>query len=256
MNHHESLQPLRPAIFRGVPGLVAIQTTRKGGVSNPPFESLNLGLHTEDDRQKVERNLRLLCEHFGIPADSIILTTQVHGTAICRVALPGNLSGYDALITDTPGIYPGIVTADCYPVLIHDPEHRASGAAHAGWQGTVGEIARKTVEAMNAAFGSRPEACLAWVGTGISAERYEVDEAVASRFGARYLEASPGGKGKFLLDLSAANRDQLIAAGIPASRIECSPLCSSRDHELFFSYRRDHGSTGRMLSIIGVRPSA
>ena len=249
----DSIRLIEPAIFRGCPGLVALQTTRKGGVSPEPFDSLNLGTNTDDDPSNVTLNHAILCRHLDIPAGNLIRTVQVHGTEICRIDKPGNVSGFDALVTDTPGIYLAIGTADCYPILIHDPGHRASAAIHAGWQGTVGDIASKTLDTMAKAFGTRPEACLAWVGTGISGENYEVGGEVAARFGTRYLEPSPGGDGKSLLDLSAANRDQLLAAGIPADRIECSTLCSSRDRSLFYSYRRDHGKTGRMLAIIGVR---
>ncbi len=252
----EELILIHPAIFSGMPGVVAFQTTRRGGFSARPYDSLNLGLRTQDDQLHVRKNLEHLCGQMSLRSGSVVLTDQVHGTSILRIDHPGHVSGYDALITDTPGIYPGIVTADCYPVLLHDREHRASGAVHAGWQGTAGHIAKKTVEAMGAAFGTRPEACVAWVGTGISSDCYEIGAEVAGRFDERYLRPSPCGEGRYLLDLSAANRDQLLAAGIPANQIECSSWCSSRDRDLFFSYRRDHGQTGRMLSMVGVRPSA
>jgi len=167
----------------------------------------------------------------------------VHGTEIAVVTAPGRLDGYDALITHVRGLFVGILTADCYPILIHDRRTGASGAAHAGWQGTAGRIAEKTVQAMHDAFGTRPEECLAWVGTGISGEHYEIGGEVAARFDSRYLKPSPSGKGKFLLDLSAANRDQLIEAGIPAEQVQCSEFCSYRDADRFFSYRRDNGKT-------------
>jgi polyphenol oxidase len=255
MRFPEELHLVRPPVFSGLSDVVAVQTTRKGGCSPSPYASLNLGAHTADDTRRVEENFRRLNDFLDLPGEGIVLTEQVHGTEIRLVDRPGKVSGFDALITATPGIFPGIVTADCYPVLVHDPEHRASAAIHAGWQGTAGRITEKTIEAMREAFGTRPEACLAWVGTGISAERYEIGGEVADHFGERYLRSVTGEKGKFLLDLSLANRDQLLAAGIPAERIECSAWCTSRDSELFFSYRRDRGATGRMLSLIGVRCS-
>ncbi|NTU90401.1 MAG: peptidoglycan editing factor PgeF [Chlorobiaceae bacterium] len=244
---------IRPEIFRSCPELVALQTTRKGGVSVPPYDSMNLGLHTADDTQCVIENLKRLCDSLNIAVESIVLTDQVHGTDICTIDRSGKVSGFDALITATPDIFLGIVTADCYPVLIHDPEHKASGAAHAGWQGTAGEIVLKTVQAMTEAYGTRPEACLAWVGTGISASQYEISREVAEKFDAPLLRPSSREAGKYLLDLSLANRTQLRKAGIPDAQITCSTWCSSIDRELFFSYRRDHGQTGRMLSLIGVR---
>jgi polyphenol oxidase len=247
---------IRPAIFGDIPEVVALQSTRQGGFSNPPYDSLNLGRNTADDAGQVARNLELLGAALGMPPAHIIFTEQVHGTRVVRVDGPGNVSNCDALITDTAGIFPAILTADCYPVLIHDPEHRASGAAHAGWQGTAGRIVQVMLKAMTEAFGTRPEACLAWVGTGISGDRYEVGGEVAAKFDTSYLLPSPGGDGRYLLDLSAANRDQLLDAGIPANHVACSSWCSSRDRELFFSYRRDNGQTGRMASLIGVRASA
>lgn len=253
MSPHDELFLILPEIFSDIPGIVALQTTRPGGFSAPPFDSLNLGLRTEDNPRDVQENLNRLCNHLHLPAENFVLTNQVHGTAICRAERPGHVDGFDALITDTPGIYLGIVTADCYPVLIHDTEHGASGAVHAGWQGTAGQIAARTVAAMTEAFGTRPDACLAWVGTGISAGCYEIGGEVASRFDNSYLSPSPGTKGRFLINLSAANRDQLLEAGLPPEQVQCSTFCSYRDHDLFFSYRRDHGATGRMLSLIGLK---
>ena len=253
MPQPSTIEPVYPSIFTGVAGLVAIQTTRLGGVSDAPLDSLNFGTHVGDDPAHVRENYRRLGEFLGIDAGSIVTTGQVHGTEIAVVNGPGRLDGYDALITNVRGIFVGILTADCYPILIHDRRTGASGAAHAGWQGAAGRIAEKTVNAMCHAFGTRPEDCLAWVGTGISGERYEIGVEVAARFDKRYLKPSPSGEGRQLLDLSAANRDQLIEAGIPPTQVQCSEFCSFRDADRFYSYRRDNGKTGRMLALIGVR---
>jgi hypothetical protein len=253
MPHPSIIEPVYPSIFHAIPNLVAIQTTRSGGVSEPPLDSLNLGSHVGDDPAHVRENYRRLGAFLGIDAESIVTTGQVHGTEIAVVTAPGRLDGYDALITNVRGIFVGILTADCYPILIHDRRTGASGAAHAGWQGAAGRIAEKTVQAMHDAFSTRPQDCLAWIGTGISGERYEIGSEVAARFDRQYLKPSPSGEGKFLLDLSAANRDQLLEAGIPPSQVQCSEYCSFGDEDLFFSYRRDNGKTGRMLALIGVR---
>jgi|GEM_PF-51794 len=247
----EDIEPLYPSIFHSIPNLVALQTTRSGGVSVAPQDSLNLAWHTGDDPAHVRENYRRLCANLGISPESIVTTGQVHGTEVALVNAPGNLDGYDALITNTRGLFVGIMTADCYPILVHDRRTGASGAAHAGWQGAAGRIAEKTVNAMRDAFGTRPEDCLAWVGTGISGECYEIGGEVAARFSSRYLVTSPSGEGKFLLDLSAANCDQLLEAGLPAEQVQCSEFCSYRDEVRFFSYRRDNGKTGRMLAMIG-----
>lgn len=253
MTKNLEIPPLHPSIFHNIPGLLALQTTRSGGVSEVPQDSLNLAWHTGDDPEHVRENYRRFCAYLGISPASIVTTGQVHGTEIALVTAPGNLDGYDALITNVRGLYVGIMTADCYPILIHDRRTGASGAAHAGWQGTAGRIAEKTLKAMHEAFGTHPEECLTWIGTGISGERYEIGGEVAARFDSRYLRPSPSGEGRYLLDLSAANRDQLLDAGIPAGQVQCSEYCSYRDSNIFFSYRRDNGKTGRMLALIGVR---
>ncbi|NTV67852.1 MAG: peptidoglycan editing factor PgeF [Chlorobaculum sp.] len=253
MRHPPAIDPLHPSIFSAIPNLVALQTTRSGGVSVAPQDLLNLAWHTGDDPEHVRENYRRLCEYLEISPESIVTTGQVHGTEVALVTAPGNLDGYDALITNVRGLFVGIMTADCYPILVHDRRTGASGAAHAGWQGAAGRIAEKTVHAMRDAFGTRPEDCLAWVGTGISGERYEIGGEVAARFDRQYLKPSPSGEGKLLLDLSAASRDQLLEAGIPPSQVQCSEYCSFRDEDLFFSYRRDNGKTGRMLALIGMR---
>jgi len=253
MPQPSAIEPLFPSIFSAIPGLVALQTTRSGGVSSVPLDSLNLAWHVGDEPEHVGENYRRLCAYLGISPERIVTTGQVHGTEIALVTAPSNLDGYDALITNTRGLFVGIMTADCYPILIHDRRTGASGAAHAGWQGAAGRIAEKTVQAMRDAFGTRPEDCLAWVGAGISGERYEIGGEVAARFNSRYLKPSPSGEGKFLLDLSAASRDQLLEAGIPPEQVQCSEYCSFRDADLFYSYRRDNGKTGRMLALIGVR---
>ncbi|NTU58628.1 MAG: peptidoglycan editing factor PgeF [Chlorobiaceae bacterium] len=255
MNTHNGISPLYPSVFRDVPELVGLQTTRTGGTSDLPWDSLNLGPHTKDLSEHIRENFRRLSAHLDISPDAIILSEQVHGTLVHQATCPGNVSGYDALITDREGIYLGILTADCYPVLMYDRRLRTCGAAHAGWQGTAGRISEITLRAMARAFGTRPEDCLAWIGTGISQEHYEIGDDVARQFDERYLRQSPSGPGKHLLDLSSANREQLLETGIPESQVECSPFCSWRDREQFFSYRRDNGSTGRMLSLIGLRPS-
>jgi YfiH family protein len=218
MTQPSKIDPYFLSIFHGIPNLVAIQTTRSGGVSGEPLDSLNLGSHVGDDPAHVLENYQLLGAFLG-------------------------LDGYEALITNTSGLFVGILTADCYPILIHDRRTGSSGAAHAGWQGAAGRIAEKSVNAMRDAYGTNPAECLAWVGTGISGERYEIGAEVAALFDKRYLKPSPSGEGRQLLDLSAANRDQLIEAGIPSSQVQCSEFCSYRDADRFFSYRRDNGKT-------------
>jgi YfiH family protein len=241
-----------PELFSNVGNLVALQTTRAGGISPAPFASLNLGRNTPDRPEHVAENTRRLCRLLRIEPDRLAGSDQVHGTRICNVLSPGFFEGYDALVTNTRNIYLCIFTADCFPVLLFDPETMAVAAIHAGWKGTAGGIAAKTVGMMQELFGSSPENLLAWIGTGISQAAYEIDSPVAKSFSNEHLIPSPGKAGKFMLDLAGANRSQLLGSGLLPSRIECSVHCSARDEALFYSYRRDEGRTGRMASIIGI----
>ncbi len=243
-----------PDCFRGYQGLIALQSTRKGGVSNGEYSSLNLGGNTGDRPDLVDENTRRLCSAAGIKLEQLVRSDQVHGTEILFAEKPGRYHGYDSLITDKNNLFLCIFTADCYPVLIYDPRHNASGAIHAGWKGTAGQIVVKTLAAMTHRFQSIPAECLAYIGTGISASAYEVEREVAKEFPPDTSKRSPFSpdEEKYLLDLGMVNYRQLLASGVPASNIERSPFCSSGDKDLFFSYRRDQGITGRMVSLIGV----
>jgi polyphenol oxidase len=243
-----------PGCFCRYDELIALQSTRNGGVSEGAFASLNLGRNTGDLTEKVHENTLRLCAAKGIDPRQLVTSDQVHGTAILSAEKPGHYHGYDALITDKKNLFLCIFTADCYPVIIYDPRNMASAAVHAGWKGSAGEIVIKTIEAMQKRFNSLPAECLAYIGTGISPEAYEVERDVAMRFPSYCCQQSPNGEKneKYLLDLGMVNYRQLLASGIPPSNIERSPYCSDRDSSLFFSYRRDQGITGRMVSLIGV----
>lgn len=244
---------IAPGIFSGIDDLVALQTTRKGGVSPDPFGTLNLGRNTEDSMENVRENTAALCRALQISPERLAGSDQVHGSEVLHARQPGFYRGYDALVTASRGIYLCIFTADCFPVLLFDPENRVVAAAHAGWKGSAGHIVVKTLERMRRQFRSDPRRVLAWIGTGISQAAYEVDLAVARQFPPVFGTESPQ-ENKMLLDLGGVNRAQLLDAGVPERQIESSPFCASGDSELFYSYRRDAGRTGRMASIIGLRP--
>ncbi|NTU86669.1 MAG: peptidoglycan editing factor PgeF [Chlorobiaceae bacterium] len=243
-----------PGIFSGIDDLVALQTTRRGGLSPAPFESLNLGRNTGDSTENVRANTDVLCRAVQIAPERIVCSDQVHGTSVLHARQPGFYPGYDALVTANSNIFLCIFTADCYPVLLFDPENLAVAAVHAGWKGTAGGIVAKTIDLMQLQFHSNPGNLLAWIGTGISQPAYEVDMSVAEQFPSAHRMPSDPEKKKALLDLCGANRTQLLDAGVPARQIESSPFCAAGDSDLFYSYRRDAGRTGRMGSIIGLRP--
>lgn len=245
---------IQPEIFSQIPGLHALQTTRHGGVSQAPFATLNLGHNTPDNPANVAKNRSILCEHLNVDTSSLVTADQVHGTRILHAFEGGHRTGYDAFITDRENIFLCVLTADCFPVLIFDYEHRAAGAAHAGWKGTAENIIGRTIEAMMKHFDTSPSACLAWIGTGISASEYEVGKDVADHFAGKHLALSPNGR--FMLDLAAANLDQLLDAGIPGNSIEVSPFCTAKNNNDFFSYRKENGKTGRMITLIGINSPA
>ncbi len=243
-----------PQCFREFSQLIALQSTRRGGISTGYCSSLNLGLNTEDSAENVLHNTLRLCSAIGIAPERMVSSLQVHGTEILVVEKPGQYQGFDAFITDKKNLFLSIFTADCYPILIYDPRHQAAGAVHAGWKGTAGHIVMKTLAAMHKNFNSMPEECYAYIGTGISAASYEVGAEVAKAFPPENRRHSSLSENKYMLDLSMANHQQLLSSGLPASNIEHSHFCSFRDSCMFFSYRRDNGKTGRMASMIGILP--
>jgi YfiH family protein len=235
--------------------LIALQSTRNGGISDGVYSSLNLGRNTDDHAASIQENFLRLCAAASIDPKRMVSSTQVHGTAILIAEKPGQHYGYDAFITNKKNLFLCIFTADCYPVLLFDPRHKASGAVHAGWKGSAGEIVMKTINAMRTHFNSSPEECIAYIGTGISPTFYEVSREIAQAFPSDCYKPSPlcPEEDKYLLDLGLVNYRQLLASGILPSNIELSPFCSFRDSKLFFSHRRDQGKTGRMISLIGVK---
>jgi len=183
-------------------------------------------------------------------AGMLFFLRQVHG---CTVVTPPwtEPPGADASITKEEGALLAIETADCLPVLIVDPIHRRVAAAHAGWRGTVLRVAQEGIRAL-VREGSNPSELLAALGPGIGSCCYEVGPDVEAAFGpegARFFVAGPGERKH--LDVVGANRAQLEEAGIPAASIHSLDLCTHCRADLFFSYRRDGGIAGRMISVVG-----
>jgi len=257
------------------PGLAAGITGREGGVSGPPWASLNCGLHVGDDPEAVIRNRALAAEAIGWDPAAWTCAEQVHGCRVHRVVRADRgrgaedpesaIPGADAIMTDEPGILLASYYADCVPLLFHDPERGAVALAHAGWRGTVLEIAARTIEAMAREFGSRPEDIRAAVGPAIGPCCYEVDGPVIERAlplaealaaeGVAPLAAMIRltDDGKARLNLKEMNRQIMIRSGIMPGRIAFSSFCTGCRRDLFFSHRREGGRTGRMASFIGMR---
>lgn len=246
------LQVVYPDIFSSNPAIAAAESTRHGGVSAAPYNSLNLGLHTDDKPQAVEENRRRFFAACGFSPEQTAGSHQVHGADILRVEAAGYFSGYDALICNLPGILLTVTVADCTPVLICDPATRAVAAIHAGWKGTAAGIVRRTVLALQRQFGTEPAHCLAYIGTCIDHCDFEVDADVADHFDPAHKQWDAE-RGKFLVDLKKSNREQLLSLGLRDACIQVSPFSTLTHHRDYFSHRREKGKTGRMLAAIGLR---
>lgn len=247
-----SLSPLyrRPRLFGAYPSLVAAESTRHGGVSKAPYASLNLGLYTADDPAAVQENRRRFFHSLGASEETAAGAHQVHGDRVLRVEASGQYEGFDALVTNRPGVFLTVTVADCTPILLYDPRRQVVAAVHAGWRGTVAGIAAKALAAMQREYGAAPADCLAYIGACIDECSYEVDADVADHFPTPFRRWDPG-RQKFFLDLKAANRAQLVEAGVPAAHIEVSPHSTVLHNHDYFSHRAEGGRTGRMLALIG-----
>ena len=242
-----------------LPRVVQGFTTRHGGVSAAPYDSLNLGGHVGDTPASVLANRQRLCADLGFTEAQVALAEQVHGAEVARVTTGGApVPGVDALITDTPGVLLLLFFADCVPIYLYDPSKKAVGLAHAGWRGAAANIAARTLANMTEEFGCRPLDCLAAVGPSIAAESYEVGPEVADQFrsmpGARatnvVMPRSEFG-GTYTLNLRAVIFQQLLHAGLPAGSIAVCDEDTFRSKRDFFSYRRE-GATGRMGAFLGI----
>lgn len=240
----------KPSLFAPFANLIAAESTRHGGISPIPFHSLNLGINTEDDSENVTENRQRFFTSLGIGANQLASSLQVHGTEILNATEPGYYTGYDALITNQTGLMVSVTVADCVPVLIYDAKCHAVAAIHAGWRGTVGGIITKTLARMQEEFGSQPKDCYAYVGTCIDDCSFEVGPEVAAQFSTSFVHSDPDTQQAFV-DLKAANQQQLLDFGIPASQISVSNFSTVLHNGDYFSYRKEGGQTGRMLAVIG-----
>ncbi len=235
--------------------------TRRGGVSDGLFASLNCGFGSRDDPANVEHNRAIAAARLGLAAERLVSCHQIHGTATVIVEHPWRRDANpraDGMVTAVPGIALGVLAADCAPVLFADPAARIIGAAHGGWRGTLAGIMEATVAAM-AALGAHPARIRAGIGPCIAQPSYEVGPEFAATFAA--ADQGSGGffkpaarPGHFLFDLPGYIADRLARLGL--ARIERAPHDTAAEEALFFSYRRAclRGETdyGRGLAAIAL----
>ena len=253
MNAPAQATPLlrRPAIFSTFPGLVAAESTRHGGVSPAPYASLNLGKNTADDPANVAENRRRFCAALGFTPEQMAWSIQVHADRVRVVTEAGGAEGFDALLSNRPGILLAVSVADCTPILVFDARNRAVAAIHAGWPGTAARLVEKTLQRMAAEFGTAGPDCHAWVGTCIDECSFEVGPEVAVQFDEAFKRFDAA-RGKFMVDLKKANRAQLLDFGLPEKQIEVSPWSTLLHNDDYFSHRGEKGVTGRMLAAVGM----
>lgn len=223
-------------------------TLRMGGVSAPPFDSLNLGAHVGDDTAAVAENRRRVRERLSLPAEPDWIE-QVHGTRVANLdeARDAERAPADAVLTRTPGRVCAVQVADCMPVLIAARDASAVAVAHAGWRGLAAGVLEQTV----ATLGIPSAELIVWLGPAISARHFEVGGEVRAAFLAHDPGAgaafAPNARGRWQCDLTALARRRLAALGI--GEICGGSWCTFADQSRFFSFRRD-GRCGRMAALV------
>ncbi len=248
-------------------GVAVAVTTRHGGVSEPPYDTLNLGLHVGDRPADVSANRARAVSAFGASLETAVFAHQVHGAGVTVVgrdeagrgaasdadAIPAT----DALVTTAPGVTLVILVADCVPLALIDPVGGVLATVHAGWRGTAAGVAGAALDAMRT-LGARPERVRAFLGPAVAPDRYQVSDEVqrslAVAVGPAGLDgdvARADGPGHWLVDLIAANRQQLRTAGLRDEHIAACPRTTS-DRDLFSDRReRPCGRFALLARLIG-----
>lgn len=236
-------------------------STRNGGVSDFPVNSLNLAGFDEDSATNIHENRRRFWSVFAREFE-LATAWQVHGDGVKVVRTDEDIKNseerFDALISARERTLVGVKTADCVPILIGDSATKSYAAIHAGWKGTAAGIVSNAVEKLKTEFGADPKNMIAAIGPCATGENYEVGRDVFERFREAFhdhqkyfRETRPG---HALADLRLANCDLMTAAGIDPAKTHTAPFCTIARTDLFFSYRvekKKFGKTGRLLSVIG-----
>ncbi len=253
----------RVQAFEAYPGLTHAIFTRHGGVSHPPFASLNFGASVGDDPLAVSQNFDRACRALGLTPAETVTCYLKHSADVITVTRQNRqpvMGWADGLVTAEPGIFLTMRFGDCTPLLFFDPVRRAVGLAHAGWRGTMKQAAAATVRAMVQTLHCRPADIIAVIGPSIGPCCYEVGPDVMEA-AQTSLDSTDGlfirrnGRhDRAYFDMWEANRRQLIAAGVKT--IIQSGLCTACRTDLFFSHRAEKGRTGRFGVIIGLRGEA
>lgn len=242
-------------------------STRWGGISEEPFASCNLGLHVGDATDKVLRNRQRFLQTFQAELGQAVCCQQVHGDQVAIIGkeqigqgayiYEQSLPGYDAMITNEPGVYLLTFYADCLPVYFFDPAHRAIGLAHSGWKGTMDCIAAKTLSAMHQTYESCSEDVYAAIGPGIGSCCFQISADLAEKVALSFFDFRDIIKRKessgIYWDLAETIRQTLISQGVQPAHISNAGICTACHPESYFSYRREQGKTGRMGALLALK---
>ena len=250
-----------------VEGVEAFSTTRGAVVARNPYSGVNLCDYVGDDALRVLDSRIALAMQLGIDLEDLVMPRQTHS---CRVDViderfrsldidkqESALDGVDALVTSLKGVVIGVNTADCVPIVLADEQAGVIAVAHAGWRGTVGRIAEAVVKEM-CRQGARPDCIHAAMGPSICQDCFEVGDEVVQAFKKAHFDLDAivqrnAATGKAHIDLRAANRAVLVAAGVPSDHIVLSQHCSRCEHDRFFSARRLGINSGRTFTAIYQR---
>lgn len=242
-------------------------TTRHGGVSKGNYATFNLGEYAGDNPKDVRTNRQILSDAIGVVPERLLVPHQIHGTTIRIIedsffrlpvqAQKQYIDGTDALVTTLQNVCVAVTTADCVPILLYAPDVKAVAAVHAGWRGTVQEIARKTVLLLTEQLHANPACLRAGIGPSIGPQAFEVGEEVVEAFrpttDLRLIMQRNALTGKAHINLWEANRQQLLKAGLSAHHIEIAAICTHTHAADFYSARQLGIASGRFLSGIFLK---
>jgi len=241
--------PLIPSII-STKQVICGFTTRNGGVSPPPFDSLNLGSHTLDNALNIRENRRIIYNYLEVEETHVALMEQVHGKKISIVETGGLFPATDGLITSKSGVMIAVKVADCIPLLLFDTINNIIGALHCGWRSITAGTAEEALKIMIEEFGTYPEDVMVVMGPSAGPCCYEIGEDIAGLFQSASVVKRDGG---IYVDLKAELKDRLLTAGLNNRNIEIFPDCTICNEKLYFSHRRDNVSSGRMMGYIMIK---
>lgn len=243
--------------------LVHAFCTRRGGVSEGNFSSLNFSVREGDKRENVRRNWEIVAAAFNLQVENFLVVNQVHDDRILIIDRPHfdierhKMASYDAIVTNQPGIALAIKTADCVPIFFVDRIKRVIGVAHAGWRGTSLNISAKVVGALREKFSCNTSDITAVIGPAIGQCCYQVDgrvlNAMEAEHNRRDIFSPCSSPGHWMLDLPLANTFQMVEGGVLPENIHVAGYCTSCQRDIFFSHRGEKGNTGRQLNFIMLK---